>query len=171
MLSGPLCGTVKAYSDVQTIAGFGRCNHNYSTAAAHRRPLGRHVDTMKIFLGRLLLTVLILAQAGCASYNSVSVEDRHEISEAQKIYKIETTSGEFIDFDSDPLGYAIIQPDGIARFMEDGSIRIIPLSSVKTIFTKETNLASIAGSAILIGAVVATVLVLLVAHGLSTAHF
>ena len=126
---------------------------------------------MKILPLRFLLAIFVLAEAGCAYYNSVSVEDRHKISDAEKIYKIETTSGEFIDFDSDPLGYAVMHPDGIARFMQDGSIRIIPFSSVKTIFTKEISVVSTTGSVILIGAVVAAVLVLLVAHGLSTAHF
>ncbi len=40
MLSRPLSGYAKAFGDAEEIAGFGRCKHKHSTAAAYRRPLG-----------------------------------------------------------------------------------------------------------------------------------
>ena len=41
VLSRLLLGFAKSFSEVEAIAMYGRCEHNHSTAAAYRRPLGR----------------------------------------------------------------------------------------------------------------------------------
>ena len=57
MLSQLLSGYAKAFGNAPAIAGFGRCKHNHSTAAAHRRPLGSTVD--KTFMASKGFSVLI----------------------------------------------------------------------------------------------------------------
>jgi hypothetical protein len=55
--------------------------------------------------------------------------------------------------------------------MEDGSVRTIPFSSVRTIYLKKTSVASTAGGVIVIASVAAVTLLLLIGHGLSVSHF
>jgi len=106
----------------------------------------------------IALAFLLLAFDGCSSYRSVTVAERERISFQERIYKIEMTSGNFIDFSDDPLGYAVLKSGGIERFLPDGSVVTIPFTEVKRIYAKETTLLSSAGSIILIGAVVAALL-------------
>jgi hypothetical protein len=106
----------------------------------------------------IALAFLPLALGGCSSYRSATVAERERISFKERIYKIETTAGDFIDFTDDLLGYAVLKSGGIERFMPDGSVVTIPFTAVKRIYTMETTVLSSAGIIILIGAVVAALL-------------
>jgi hypothetical protein len=106
----------------------------------------------------IALAFLLIVFGGCSSYRSVTVAERERISFEERIYKIETTAGDFIDFSDDLLGCAVLKSGGIERFMPDGSVVTIPFTAVKRIYTMETTVLSSAGSIILIGAVVAALL-------------
>ncbi len=111
-------------------------------------------------MGKFLLSVLIvIAFSGCSSYRAVTAAEAKSVPAEQQIYKIETTNGQVVDFESDPLGHALLKSGGIERLLPDGTVTTIPLNTVKTIYTKETNFLSTTGGIILLSAVVAVVVV------------
>jgi hypothetical protein len=110
-------------------------------------------------MNRLPILVLIcLGFCGCSSYRNVSIAERERLTPEERIYKIELTSGEFVEFEGDPLGFAMLKPGGIERLLADGAVVTIPVASVKRIYTKETTFLSTTGGIILISAVGAVLL-------------
>jgi hypothetical protein len=87
----------------------------------------------------LTLCTFTLMTFGCQSSKQILASESGKIKEPQKIYKIETLDGRTINFEDDPLGYAMLRSTSIERFMKDGSIETIPLSSVKLIYTKQVD--------------------------------
>ncbi len=94
---------------------------------------------MRAVVTLLTLCAFIVTALGCHSTNQFLVSERGHIKESQKIYKIEKVDGKILRFDSDPMGYAVLRDTAIERSMKDGSIEVIPLSSVKLIHTKQPD--------------------------------
>ena len=123
---------------------------------------------MRRVLGILTLLAFTLTAIGCHSTKQFLVTERQRIKESQKIYKVETLDGRVIRFDSDPLGYAVMRDTTIERFMKDGSVEAIPLSSVTLIHTMQSDpAATIIGVALAIGGA-AFLLIAAIGHGLGS---
>ena len=96
---------------------------------------------------------------GCYSTHRFLVTEKQQIKESQKISGVETLDGRVLEFDSDPLGYAVMRDTTIDRFKEDGLIESIPLSSVRIIHTTQHDpAATVLGDALGAGAAVFLVL-------------
>jgi hypothetical protein len=80
-------------------------------------------------------------------------------------FKVETKSGDLIEFPSDSLGCAAITPTEIRYNSDDGSIQKIPMQDVKTIYARKPSTSATIGNIAYL-TVIAGVLVFGVASGL-----
>jgi hypothetical protein len=76
---------------VQAFAGFGRCNHNHSTAAAYRRPLGDNrgsASTMSSYVSLLFVVLLYpIATSNAQGVEEAPPRDYFEIRIAGEVQR------------------------------------------------------------------------------------
>ena len=91
-----------------------------------------------IFYNRYVIAVTALlffnlTITGCYSLREVTIENNETI----KIYKLETVSGDTINFDKTKLGYATLIDDNIVSVSSNGEQELYPMSNVKKYYTEK----------------------------------
>ena len=91
-----------------------------------------------IFYNRYVIAVTALlffnlTITGCYSLREVTFENNETI----KIYKLETVSGDTINFDKTKLGYATLIDDNIVSVSSNGEQELYPMSNVKKYYTEK----------------------------------
>jgi hypothetical protein len=91
-----------------------------------------------IFYNRYAIAVTALlffnlTITGCYSLREVTIENNETI----KIYKLETVSGDTINFDKTKLGYATLIDDNIVSVSSNGEQELYPMSNVKKYYTEK----------------------------------
>ncbi len=91
-----------------------------------------------IFSNRYVISATILlffniTISGCYSLSEVAIENDQSI----KIYKLETFTGETIDFDKSKLGYATLIDDNVVSINSNGEQDLYPMSNVKKYYTEK----------------------------------
>ncbi len=90
----------------------------------------------RILISLLLIAIMNLIFSGCYSQREVTNTNDEEL----KISKILLDNDKFVEFTDDSLGYAYLYNDEIIRINEDGEQEVIPLSSVKSIYSEEFDI-------------------------------
>jgi len=120
---------------------------------------------MKQLVTICVLVAFTFATFGCYSSHRVLVDERQQIKEPQRIYKIQTTEGRIINFESDPKAYAILSDTTVQIYLGSDSTEVIPISSVQMLYTKGPD-PKRTGIAILLGVGVTALIVASLAHGI-----
>lgn len=79
----------------------------------------------------VLISFVHFTLSGCYSLREVPADNNSSV----KIYKVETTEGEVIDFRDTALGYAVFSHDEIVSFRSDGEALTISKSNIRRIYT------------------------------------
>ncbi|MGD8306522.1 MAG: hypothetical protein PVF17_07695 [Ignavibacteria bacterium] len=90
----------------------------------------------RILILFLLIATMNLIFSGCYSQREVTNTDDKKL----KISKILLDNDNIVEFTDDSLGYAYLYNDEIIRIKEDGEQEVIPLSSVKTMYSEEFDI-------------------------------
>jgi|WetSurMetagenome_2_1015567.scaffolds.fasta_scaffold203556_1 hypothetical protein len=117
---------------------------------------------MKQFLTVFILLAFVHSTLGCYSSHRFLVDDRQQIKEPQRIYRIKTTDGQYVSFESDSLGYAVLNDTTLQRYLSNGVTETIPLSTVQVLYTqgpdpKRTGIAILLGFGVIASIYVAIV--------------
>ncbi len=83
-----------------------------------------------------VLAAFASATIGCSSTHQFLVQDRQQIQDPRRVYKIQTVDNKIISFESDSLGYAILRDTTLERSVGYGSVENIPLSTVKVLYAR-----------------------------------
>ena len=92
----------------------------------------------RIFNNRYLITGSILllfnlTLSGCYSLKETAIEDDQSI----KIYKLESFTGDTVDFNKSESGYATLIDDNVVSTNSDGEKELYPKSNVKKYYTEK----------------------------------
>ena len=125
---------------------------------------------MKQIISISILIAFTSGTFGCSSSHSFLVSQKQQIKEPQKVYRIQTTDGNIVDFESDSLGYAVLSDTTLQRLLPNGTAKTIPLSTVKVLYTKGYD-PNRTGIAILMGVGLEGLIVWSMVHGLNSASW